>query len=203
SELDILKQHHKFLQSEEDEAAAAVSWQARIASKYYAKLFKEYCLAEMSRFKEGKIAMRWRSQREVVAGKGQFECGNLNCSSTADLKSWEVNFAYAEAGERKNALVKLRLCPDCSRKLNYRKIKEKERMEKEQRKLAKAERKRRRKSEKKDRAAGSRPKESSNLDDSVSNSDGSEDSEDHHAKEQDRSRRDAKRSRHNASPQQQ
>lgn len=29
-----------------------------------------------------------------------------------------------EGGEKKNALVKLRLCPDCSYKLNYHKIQE-------------------------------------------------------------------------------
>jgi hypothetical protein len=32
-----------------------------------------------------------------------------------------VPFAYVEANERRSALVKLRLCADCSRKLNYRK----------------------------------------------------------------------------------
>lgn len=30
-----------------------------------------------------------------------------------------MNFGYEEHGERKNALVKLRLCPECSAKLNH------------------------------------------------------------------------------------
>ncbi|KAH9363967.1 hypothetical protein HPB48_006069 [Haemaphysalis longicornis] len=38
----------------------------------------------------------------------------------AGLRTWEVNFAYFEKDEKKNALVKLRLCPKCSFKLNYR-----------------------------------------------------------------------------------
>jgi protein FRA10AC1 len=63
--------------------------------------------------------MRWRIEKEVVDGKGQFICGDKRCPIKEDLKSWEVNFAYVEHGERKNALVKLRLCPDCSYKLNY------------------------------------------------------------------------------------
>lgn len=40
---------------------------------------------------------------------------------SSDLQSWEVNFAYVEVGEKKNALVKVRLCKDCSYKLNYKK----------------------------------------------------------------------------------
>lgn len=35
------------------------------------------------------------------------------------MRSWEVNFSYREQGERKNALVKLRLCPLHSDQLNY------------------------------------------------------------------------------------
>ena len=56
---------------------------------------------------------------EVVSGKGQFLCGNKHCNEMSYLQSWEVNFAYLEHGEKKNALVKLRLCPECSGKLNH------------------------------------------------------------------------------------
>ena len=38
---------------------------------------------------------------------GQFQCGNKRCEKEEGLKSWEVNFAYVEHGEKKNALVKL------------------------------------------------------------------------------------------------
>lgn len=66
-----------------------------------------------------KIALRWRIEQEVVIGKGQFICGNKKCNEKDSLRTWEVNFAYREQGEKKNALVKIRLCPECSRKLNY------------------------------------------------------------------------------------
>lgn len=56
-------------------------------------------------------------------GKGHFVCGNKDCSHMDDLHSFEVNFAYVEHGEKKNALVKLRLCPSCAFKLHYKKIK--------------------------------------------------------------------------------
>lgn len=59
-----------------------------------------------------KIALRWRIEKEVVNGKGQFVCGNKVCDEKAELKSWEVNFAYVEQGEKKNALIKLsKYCP--------------------------------------------------------------------------------------------
>merc|ERR1712048_652221 len=65
------------------------------------------------------FAMRWRVEKEVQEGKGQFVCGARKCEERKGLRSWEVNFKYVEEGETKNALVKLRLCPECSYKLNY------------------------------------------------------------------------------------
>lgn len=39
------------------------------------KLFKEYAIADLTRYKEGRVGLRWRTQREVVSGRGQFSCG--------------------------------------------------------------------------------------------------------------------------------
>ncbi|XP_053548889.1 protein FRA10AC1 [Bombina bombina] len=91
----------------------------KLAKKYYDKLFKEYCIADLSKYKENKFGFRWRVEKELVSGKGQFSCGNKRCDEKEGLKSWEVNFGYVEHGEKKNALVKLRLCPECSYKLNF------------------------------------------------------------------------------------
>lgn len=74
----------------------------------------------MKYYKEGKIALRWRTEKEVVSGKGQFICGSTHCDETKHLESWEVNFGYVEDGEKKNELVKVRLCERCSHKLNYK-----------------------------------------------------------------------------------
>ena len=63
--------------------------------------------------------MRWRLEKEVVVGKGQFVCANKKCEERHKLRTWEVNFGYIEAGVKKNALVKCRLCFECSYKLNY------------------------------------------------------------------------------------
>ncbi|GBC06933.1 hypothetical protein RclHR1_07150003 [Rhizophagus clarus] len=118
TEFDILKENHKFLRTEDEEE---LSWEQRVAKKYYDKLFKEYCISELKNYREGKIGLRWRTEKEVMSGKGQFICASTRCSNTNELKSWEVNFAYMEDGEKKNALVKIRLCQKCSNKLNYNK----------------------------------------------------------------------------------
>ncbi|CAH8534312.1 unnamed protein product [Schistosoma turkestanicum] len=118
TDVDVIKEHGRFLWSDEDEAT---SWSDRLAKKYWEKLFKEYCLIDLSRYKQNKFGMRWRLEREVISGKGQFTCGNVACAAGSErLRSWEVNFVYQERGERRNALVKIRLCPPCSEKLNYR-----------------------------------------------------------------------------------
>jgi protein FRA10AC1 len=73
--------------------------------------------------------MRWRTEKEVFSGKGQFICGNKTCEEKDKLCSYEVNFSYMEKEEQKNALVKLRLCPSCAEKLMYKRNKEKEKQE--------------------------------------------------------------------------
>lgn len=117
TDFDVIRENHRFLWSEQDSDS---TWEQRLAKKYYDKLFKEYCIANLSKYKEGKIALRWRIEKEVIDGKGQFICGEQKCTETENLCSWEVNFGYVEHGEKKNALVKIRLCSDCSYKLNYR-----------------------------------------------------------------------------------
>ncbi|KAG0198835.1 hypothetical protein BGX28_007782 [Mortierella sp. GBA30] len=119
TELDILHENHRFLRCEKDDQD--MTWEQRVAKKYYDKLFKEYALVELKYYKEGRVAMRWRTEKEVFRGKGQFTCGSLRCDEPKGLKSWEVNFGYVEQGEKKNALVKIRLCEKCSYMLNYKK----------------------------------------------------------------------------------
>ncbi|KAL4563511.1 hypothetical protein LXL04_027554 [Taraxacum kok-saghyz] len=130
---DTLREGYRFIRSEEDDMDS--SWEQRLVKRYYSKLFKEYCIADMSHYKTGKIGMRWRTEKEVMSGKGQFVCGNKHCSEEEGLSSYElsVNFAYFEAGESKQALVKLVTCERCAKKLVYKKMKEKEKEESKRR----------------------------------------------------------------------
>ncbi|KAK7919589.1 hypothetical protein WMY93_010873 [Mugilogobius chulae] len=113
TDYDVIRENHRFLWKEEDEEE--MTWEKDLAKKYYDKLFKEYCIADLSRYKENKML----NENQHVMGKCQFQCGHKRCDKQDGLKSWEVNFAYVEQGEKRNALVKLRLCPECSFKLNY------------------------------------------------------------------------------------
>eukprot|EP01025_Chloroclados_australasicus_P007157 TRINITY_DN12283_c0_g3_i1.p1 TRINITY_DN12283_c0_g3~~TRINITY_DN12283_c0_g3_i1.p1 ORF type:complete len:301 (+),score=29.98 TRINITY_DN12283_c0_g3_i1:59-961(+) len=122
TDFEVMKEYHRFIRSEEDDAENC--WQARLAKKYYDRLFKEYCIADLSQYKQAKIGLRWRTHKEVVNGKGQFICGAKGCQEKLHLCSYEVNFAYVEHREEKQALVKLRVCPDCAYKLNYKRERE-------------------------------------------------------------------------------
>ena len=115
-DLSVVKSSFRFLRSDEDDDALS-AWEARLARRYYDRLFREYCVADLSRCGERKVGLRWRTATEVKRGKGQFFCGEKRCDEGDDLASYEVHFAYVEAGERKEALVKLRACPRCARKL--------------------------------------------------------------------------------------
>ncbi|CAN8025210.1 hypothetical protein HPB47_009611 [Ixodes persulcatus] len=118
TDFDVIRENHQFLWDEADEDVT--SWEKQLAKRYYDKLFKEYCICDLTYYKANKIAMRWRTEQELIVGKGQFSCGEKRCKSDAKLRTWEVNFGYFEKDEKKNALVKLRLCAECSFKLNYR-----------------------------------------------------------------------------------
>lgn len=131
SEIDVVRDEHRFLWGGEE---GGLSWEQRLAKRYHDKLFKEYALADMSRYREGQVGLRWRTEAEVFDGKGQFVCGDKCCSEGEGLASFELLFAYVEHGERRQALVKLRVCPRCERRLHYRERKERKRERKRERK---------------------------------------------------------------------
>merc|ERR1719348_1190415 len=99
-DIDIIKDHHRFLWRESEEEN---TWEVQLAKRYYDKLFKEYVIIDLSRYKENKFGMRWRQEKEVVTGKGQFECANKKCTERKKLRTWEVNFGYIEHGEKKRS----------------------------------------------------------------------------------------------------
>ncbi|KAH7830395.1 putative Folate-sensitive fragile site protein [Monocercomonoides exilis] len=115
TDFDVLKETYRFIRNEEDDALD--TWETRLAQTYYKKLFREYCIVDLSGYKTRKIGMRWRTEGEVIEGKGQFVCGEKKCSRMHDLTSYEVPFRYEEDGKVKDALVKVRLCDKCALKM--------------------------------------------------------------------------------------
>jgi len=119
SDLQLLRESHRFLRCPEDDDG---SWEARLAQRYYDRLFREYVICDLAGYKQGNIGLRWRTEAEVRSGRGQFSCGHRACSSRNGLRSFEVDFKYREAGLKKRTLVKARLCEECAYKLHYRRI---------------------------------------------------------------------------------
>lgn len=57
---DVILQNMKFIWNEED---IPRTYEERLAKKYYDKLFREYCICDLSRYKENKIANRFRIEK--------------------------------------------------------------------------------------------------------------------------------------------
>jgi protein FRA10AC1 len=58
TDLDILKENFKFIWEKNDkcmnENENDLSWEETFAKRYYDKLYKEYCIANLTYYKEGK-----------------------------------------------------------------------------------------------------------------------------------------------------
>ncbi|KAK8803696.1 hypothetical protein WA158_001390 [Blastocystis sp. Blastoise] len=124
SDYDVLVDNHQFIRDDLKDKKNQSNWEVKMARDYYDRLNKEYALANMKKYEENKIGLRWRLEKEVIDGKGQFICGNIDCNQIDDLHSYEVLFTYVENKEVKHTLIKLRLCPYCALKLYYKKITE-------------------------------------------------------------------------------
>uniref|UniRef100_A0A915LPV0 Protein FRA10AC1 n=1 Tax=Meloidogyne javanica TaxID=6303 RepID=A0A915LPV0_MELJA len=107
NDFDIIRENHRFLWSDTEMTESEANWGARLAKRYYDKLFKEYCIVDLTKYKQNVYAMRWRTEKELFSGKGQFECGNKYCKSREQLSSWEdyslltrvVSLNQAESGQ--------------------------------------------------------------------------------------------------------
>lgn len=76
NDYDVLRERHRFVWEDGVEPAAA-DWEGRQAKRYYDKLYKEYALADLSRHAEQKLALRWRTEDEVLSGKGVLGWDNV------------------------------------------------------------------------------------------------------------------------------
>jgi hypothetical protein len=97
---------------------ALASIAARVCCRYYSKLLKEYALCDLSRYRDCKVGLRWRTEQEVVIGKGQFTCAAIGCEVKMGLSSFEVPFQYRERGVDKQVRLPylcLHICCSCLR----------------------------------------------------------------------------------------
>lgn len=89
---------------------------------------------DLKHYKTKRIALRWRTAEEVVGAIGEETCGSLRCpyhnplpehlveegATMPLLQAFELPFTYAEAGEAKTALVKVKVCHRCAKKLLFK-----------------------------------------------------------------------------------
>lgn len=78
---DVLKERHRFLRKDDvqvdsrTDGDGTASYDDEVAKKYYRSLFKDLVVADLKHFKSGNVALRWRSEDDVIDGIGQFsEC---------------------------------------------------------------------------------------------------------------------------------
>jgi protein FRA10AC1 len=105
TDYDVLRKEHRydsstltsrFIRDEEEDLnrwegkLTSTSHTARLAKKYYDRLYKEYVIVDVSRYQEGKFGFRWRIEKEVFEGKGQFICAAKRCDNREGLESYEV-----------------------------------------------------------------------------------------------------------------
>ena len=115
-DLTKLRESYRFV---EDADATGSSqgdgWGRSLAETYDSSLTKDFGLSAVA--PDGRLGIRWRTRREVINGKGQYTCGMLDCDAVVSLSTFEVPFAYSDAGRpsiQAAALVRLRLCGLCA-----------------------------------------------------------------------------------------
>ena len=63
TDLDVLLENHRFIWDEEEESQDdqddCSSWGERLAKKYYERLYREYCICDLSRYKENKVIFKF------------------------------------------------------------------------------------------------------------------------------------------------
>lgn len=64
-----------------------------MAKRYYDKLYKEFVLVNLAKFETGQVGCRWRSEKEVIVGKGENLCGEVTCTNKSE-NVFEMNFGY-------------------------------------------------------------------------------------------------------------
>lgn len=51
TDYDVIRENHRFLWDDD----VPDSWEQQLAKRYYDKLFKEYCICDLSRYKDNKV----------------------------------------------------------------------------------------------------------------------------------------------------
>ena len=58
-DIDVIRDNHKFLWKNESEDS--FSWEQKLAKRYWDKLFREYCVTDLSQYKMKKVKLAFRA----------------------------------------------------------------------------------------------------------------------------------------------
>jgi hypothetical protein len=121
SDLVALQEKHQLIRDDAYDENNSADWKVRLARRYYNKLFREFAIIDLSQHLAGKYGLRWRTESEVLSGKGQTRCGSISCENSNVLNVYEMPFKYSEHGQIKRELIKVCVCSSCSPMLRTQK----------------------------------------------------------------------------------
>jgi len=87
SDYEELKKSYKFIVDEDGDnddgkdpsSDQASSWKDRMVQRYHRHLYKTHVIADLTQYNTSRIGLRWRTEQEVIRGKGVDTCGNKHC----------------------------------------------------------------------------------------------------------------------------
>lgn len=96
NDFDVLYSNHRFLWDDNEDEVD--TWEKRFAKRYYDKLFKEYCIADLSLYKENKVRRlgTLNSHQHFITSKMIFQIPDC------------VTMAYREGGGKRQRTIYLR-----------------------------------------------------------------------------------------------
>ncbi|XP_066977728.1 protein FRA10AC1 homolog isoform X2 [Macrobrachium rosenbergii] len=83
-DIDVIRENHRFLWDEKD---TPDTWECQLAKKYFDKLFKEYCICDLSRYKENKDCAVIALTKLIIIISGRKLQRNLNSNIKKQKKT--------------------------------------------------------------------------------------------------------------------
>ncbi len=87
NDYDILQENYRFLREnasekeKEKEKEKKENWEEKLAKNYESHLDRSYGIIDLSKYKKGKMGIRWRTKEEVKKEKGLNICGGKGCEN--------------------------------------------------------------------------------------------------------------------------
>lgn len=87
TDIDVIRENNKFLWEEDD---VADTWEKQLAKKYYDKLFKEYCICDLSRYKENKVSWKPLQPPLIVTQRKQAKQHFISSLKYSKQQAWDL-----------------------------------------------------------------------------------------------------------------